>query len=303
MEPYECQGIHVISRTHAAYPALLNQIYDPPILLYVRGNLDVLQGKTIGFVGNRRMSDYGKRTTEKLVAEIAPVHPIIVSGLAQGVDAQAHRSALNHQLPTVAVFGCGIDVIYPPNHRHLADEIVASGGALVSEYPLGLQPTKFTFPQRNRIVAGMSYGVLIIEGNLKSGSLITARCALDENRAVFAVPGNLFSPGSEGPHYLIQNGAVPVTKGDDILSELQWAKTVQGKLPAGEMLSNPSSQVSIPLSEAEEKLLSLIPYEPMLLELIQNRSGLSAAKMGELLTLLELNEQIAFLPGTQICRL
>ncbi|MBY0404647.1 MAG: DNA-processing protein DprA, partial [Cyanobacteria bacterium] len=211
LEKYEAANIHLINQQHPAYPQQLKEIYDAPLLLFVQGNLEAFNGKLIAFVGTRRVGDYGQRVTEKIIQELAQSQVpgiTIVSGLAQGVDGISHQAALKYKLPTLAVFGAGIDVIYPKSHKSLAQKIVAEGGALISEYPLGTQPTVYTFPQRNRIVAGLSQGVVVVEGNIKSGSLITARCALEENRSVFAVPGNLFNPGSEGPHYLIQQGAV-----------------------------------------------------------------------------------------------
>lgn len=199
----------------------------------------------------------------------------------------------------MAVFGCGLDVIFPSNNRRLSEEIVANGGALVSEYPLGTQGSKYTFPQRNRIVAGLSHGVLVVEGSVKSGALITARLALEEGRSVFAVPGNIFSPGSQGPLHLIKNGAIPVSAGEDILRDLNWS------LDAFDKTFESSKQQTLlfqDLSEEDRRLLEWIPYDPVSIESVQLKTELSSAQLGERLTMMELDGLIILLPGANVCR-
>jgi DNA processing protein len=297
LETYTHLGIEVLDEKDPQYPPLLRQIYDPPMILFVRGNVSALSGKNLAFVGTRRISDYGRKVTHHLVKDLAHSGVCVVSGLAQGVDGVAHQAAIQQGLQTVAVFGCGIDVIYPKTHQALAQQILAHGGALVSEYPLGTQPTTYTFPQRNRIVAGLSYGVVVVEGNLKSGSLITARLALEENRQVYAVPGNMFSPGSEGPHHLIKSGAVPITTGQEILSDLHW---VSGPPLASEP-ANPAESAGN-LGALEREILTHIGYDPTPLDRVQQRSGVAASKLLEVLTLLELEGRVSMLAGAQVCR-
>lgn len=299
LAPYEEKGIHLIPLTADTYPPMLRQIHDPPVLLFVQGNPRALVGKTLAFVGTRRVSEYGKKVTDHLIQGLKGTGLCVVSGLAQGVDGLAHQAALKYQLPTVAVFGCGLDVIYPRNHKDLARAIVETGGALVSEYPLGTPPTQFTFPQRNRIVAGLSYGVVVVEGNIKSGSLITARLALEENRQVYTVPGNLFSPGSEGPHHLLKQGAVPVTEGPEILEDLNWIKPPETNSAD---ITTSSREIEASLSEPERKTLACIGYDPTAIEHVQQKSGFSAPQVAQALTMLELNGLVVMLPGAKVCR-
>jgi DNA processing protein len=297
LEHYRAMDIHLLTLWDPDYPPMLKEIHHPPVLLYLRGNRNALVGKTLGVVGTRRVSQYGRQVAERIISDLAPARVTVVSGLAQGVDGVAHQAALNHQLPTVAVLGTGIDIIYPSTHKTLAREILASGGAIISEYPPGLPGDKFTFPQRNRIIAGLSYGVLVAEGARKSGALITARLATEEGRTVFAVPGNIFSPGSEGPHYLIRNGAVPVTGGQDILEELSWLAPEPGKVD-----SPPQTVLPSDLSAEERRVLEQISYDPISLETLQQRCGIEISRLSPMLTLLELDGYVASLPGARICR-
>ena len=307
---YEKLGIQVIAFTDPQYPTLLKEIHNPPLVLHVKGNLSALHEKTISIVGTRMASDYGKKVTEKLVEELAGIQPAIVSGLAAGIDTCAHWAALKHQLPTIAVFGCGLDIIFPRTNQALSEGIVAHGGALVSEYPLTTPGSKFTYPQRNRIVAGLSQGVIVVEGSMKSGALITARLALEEGRSVYAVPGNIFSPGSQGPLHLIKSGAIPISQGQEILYDLGW---IEGEHPDQSLRLEPGlvpkshhiSQTQLPLldiAEEDQKLIEKIPYDPMAIDLLQPKTGLSSAQLGEKLTLLELDGYIMLLPGANVCR-
>ncbi|MBX2861756.1 MAG: DNA-processing protein DprA [Vampirovibrio sp.] len=308
LAPYQRLGIHLFTPDHDQYPPMLSQIYDAPLLLYVRGNPEALVGKTLAFVGTRRISDYGHQVVNKLVADLAPAGVTIISGLATGVDASAHRAALAHHLPTVAVFGAGIDTIYPSAHEKLALQILDQGGALISEYPLGYPQDKFTFPRRNRIMAGLSYGVVVAEGNVKSGSLITARLAMEENRAVYAVPGNIFSPGSKGTHHLIQTGATAITEGQDILKDLSWSlpsdTETQHTLFTGSSLKAKPATVALDhLSTEEREVLNVIQYDPTPIELIQERCGLPADKVNQALTMLELYGLLTPHAGPKFSRL
>lgn len=204
------------------YPCLLKEIYDPPQQLYYLGELKAREKFPLAVVGTRKISFYGKKATERLVNGLCQAGLTIVSGLALGVDGLAHQIALENGTRTIAVLGSGLDTVYPPDHKKLAKRIIDTGGALVSEYPPKTKPSKLTFPARNRIVAGMSLGVLVIEAPIKSGAMITARLALDQGREVFAVPGDIYSENSQGCNLLIKKGAKPVTKIEDILESFNY---------------------------------------------------------------------------------
>ncbi len=297
-------GIQAVPIEDPAYPALLKFSHNPPFLLYIRGNTTILHQKTLAVVGTRRFTEYGSRVVDKLITEVASAQPCIVSGLAAGIDTLAHQAALKHALPTVAVFGTGIDQIYPRANEGLSQQILDSGGALMSEFPLGFPGEKYTFPLRNRIIAGMSEGTLVIEGSVKSGALITARVALDENRQVMAVPGNIFSPTAQGPNYLIQEGATPVDKGEDILHALGWetvsaASKAQSKQNADEDLSRYDQ-----LSDREQHVLNVVGYEPTSFDEIQSqRQEVTVMDLQAVLTMLELQGFINALPGAKFCRI
>jgi DNA processing protein len=341
---YAQENITLIPVTSPHYPGMLKEIGNPPLVLYVKGNQAVLSRQTsemlptraLGVVGTRHISPYGQQVTEELMAGLAPYNPCIVSGLAAGVDTTAHWAALNNGLKTVAVFGCGLNTIYPVGNKELALQIVAQGGALVSEYPLGVFPDRFRFPQRNRIVSGLCSGVLVVEGSLKSGSLITARYALEEGRSVFAVPGSIFEPNSKGPLTLIQQGAVTVLTAGDIVQELNWESGLPGeesatakpvskpisktvpqqqlqlltpnasakneKAPAHSKNRLPAMALPQHLSETEQLLLSTIPLSPIRIDALAGLTKLSLATVSQTLTLLELEELVTLLPGATVCR-
>lgn len=318
LETYQKIGVTPVPFTSPAYPRLLSEIHDPPLLLYVKGDVSAVQGNTLAVVGTRHATVYGCQATETIIQEMKPYNPILISGLAKGIDTVAHQAAIRCSLPTVAVFGCGLDVVYPSNNRALAEEIVACGGLLISEYPLGTPPTKYTFPQRNRIVAGLSQGVLMVEGDLKSGALITARLGLEEGRSIFAVPGNIFEVGSQGPLHLIRQGALAVACGEDIAKELNWPasdSTTGQQIPflvtRSESDSKPEvskSTLCLPLpipdtlSEVERAVLQSIPLNAVAIEDLQQTSGLPSAKINQCLTMLELEGLIVLLPGAKVCR-
>jgi DNA processing protein len=213
-------GVALVTWADAEYPAALSVIVDPPPVLWVRGNVATLAGPAVAIVGSRAGSPYGLTVAERLAADLSARGVIVVSGLARGVDSAAHRGALAGPGPTLAVLGSGVDVIYPAEHRGLASEIEAAGGAIISELTPGTPPQKQFFPLRNRIISGLSRAVLIVEAGEKSGSLITARCALDQGREVLAVPGNVLSGRNRGGHALLRDGAKIVESADDILDEL-----------------------------------------------------------------------------------
>jgi DNA processing protein len=212
-------GAELVPITAADYPPMLREIFDPPIALFARGRVELLGTLMLGVVGTRRPSTYGTVATERLAADLATAGFTIVSGMARGIDTAAHRSTLDAGGDTVAVFGCGVDTIYPAENRKLAAAI-AEKGLLISEFPLGAPAYPQNFPVRNRIISGVSVGILVVEGAQYSGSSITARLALDQNREVFAVPGNITSKMSWGPNLLIKQGAKLVQEAEDVLTEL-----------------------------------------------------------------------------------
>lgn len=218
LELLDKNKINIITCHDELYPARLMDIYDRPPLIYVRGNLNI-EDINIAVVGSRMASTYGKYTTERISRELALKGLTIVSGMARGIDSTAHRGAINAHGRTIAVLGSGLDIVYPPENKKLFDDIIQNG-AVISEFPLGTPPRSINFPTRNRIISGMSYGVVIVEAGEKSGSLITAKLALEQGREVFAVPGSIDSAGSRGTNKLIKQGAILIEGADDILDEI-----------------------------------------------------------------------------------
>lgn len=221
MERLDKEGIKLITIQDKDYPILLKEIYAPPALLYVRGKIPPGNNIGLGIVGSRQLSFYGQQTTPPLTAKLAQAGITIISGLAKGIDTLAHQATLEVGGQTIAVLGCGIDdkSVYPYSNRQLAERIAKNGGAVISEFPIGTQPLPQHFPQRNRIISGLSKGILVIEATKRSGALITAQNALEQNRDVFAIPGSVFSKNSFGPNNLIKMGAKLVNQVDDILQE------------------------------------------------------------------------------------
>ncbi len=279
-----------------AYPELLRQIQDPPPLLYVQGREALLNSCCIAVVGSRAATDYGRRVAFGLAGRLAAAGMTVVSGLALGIDTQAHEGALTTDGGTIAVLGCGLDIAYPSRNRQMFHRI-RDEGALVSEYPLGTPPESFRFPTRNRIIAGMSRGVVVVEAAKRSGSLITAQLALDEGREVFAVPGRVDSFKSAGAHWLLKQGAKLVQTAEDILEELppQGPPSACGRRQAG-AVALPSDPDALALLD------SLDVYACSRDELIA-RSGLAAGRVNELLLFLELDGFVEILPSDEVRRL
>ena len=260
------------------YPKLLKEIYNPPALLFARGELLPEDRFSLGVVGSRVMSPYGRQATSDLVRDIAKQGITIVSGLAMGVDAEAHQAALSVGGRTIAVFGSGVDIIYPPQNKKLATDILSAGGTLISEYSLGAEPTAYAFPQRNRIIAGLSKGVFITEAREKSGALITAKIALNENRDILALPGDIFRESSQGVNQLIKSGAQVVTTAEDILKTLNYSD-VPEKM-AVEKLS--------PADGLEGVIQNILNKEPLHIDEIAKKSKISSAEIASALVLLEM---------------
>jgi len=277
MEKLERYKVKVLVYEDSPYPSRLKEIYDYPPVLYVRGNLPADDEPCLAIVGTRRPTIYGRQVTEEVVADLARSEITIVSGLARGIDSVAHRAALDTGGKTVAVFASGLDIVYPGENAKLAQAIMEHG-ALVSEYPLGVKPRAENFPLRNRIMSGLSLGVLVVEAGERSGGLITAHQALEQNREVFAIPGSILSPASQGTNRLIQEGARLVRNYTDILQELNLTIVVQ--------------QAEIkefhPADEVESAILKQLSSEPNHIDEICRRSGLTMPEVSSTLAMLEL---------------
>jgi DNA processing protein len=292
----------IISLSDPEYPSRLKEIYDPPVILFVKGNVEVLAQPGIAMVGTRHPTPYGSGMAERLSTDLAARGLVIISGLARGVDTASHRGAVAAKGKTVAVLGTGIDVMYPRENSRLAEQIVALGGALITEFPVGTSPTPQNFPIRNRIISGMSAGVLVVEAAEYSGTRITSRCALEQNRDVYAVPGNVTNKNSWGPNTLIKQGAKLVATWEDVWEELptdvQAALiATQNESPASETASLFPDEVTSP---HEKKILKLLKADEsthidQLVELLENE--MSSSEIFAALFELELNGKVRQLPG------
>jgi DNA processing protein len=283
-------GLTVLCCEDRDYPEWLRHIPNQPVILYIKGDSAVLAEPGVSIVGSRAASSYGLRMAKNLARQLAQLGVTVVSGLAVGIDAAAHRGALDGGGRTVAVLGCGLDLIYPPENSDLFGMIPARG-ALVSEYPLGTRPDSFRFPARNRIISGLSRGVVVVEATGKSGSLITAELALEQGREVFAVPGQADSLKSSGCHRLLQEGAKLVTSIADIVGEFAgnrhlWHQDEKAEAP--EVLEGD-----------EQTVLAALEHYPRCIDEVIVSSGLSAERVSELLLMLEIKGYCEILPGHQ----
>ena len=281
MEKLERHGVKVLSYRDAGYPARLKEIHDYPPLLYVRGSILPEDEWCLAVVGTRRASVYGRQVTEEIVTDLVRSKLTIISGLARGVDTVAHRSALDAGGRTIAVFGCGLDTVYPGENAFLARRITERG-ALVSEYPLGTGPRAENFPRRNRIMSGLSLGVLVTEAGTSSGAMITARLALEQNREVLAIPGSILSPVSSGTNQLIQEGAKLVNSYKDVLEELNLTSVVH-QMEVKEI---------IPASDTETLLLGQLGFEPTHVDEVCRSSNLSISQVSSTLAMMELKGMV-----------
>jgi DNA processing protein len=305
-------GGSVLTPEDAAYPERLREIYDPPAVLWIRGNLDLLARPGIAVVGTRQPSPYGAGMAELLSRDLANRRLVIFSGMARGVDTAAHKGAIEAGGKTVAVWGTGIDVIYPKENKKLAESIVATGGAIVSEYPLGTFPAPQNFPIRNRILSGISVGVLVIEAAEYSGTRITARCAMEQNRDVYAVPGNVTNKNAWGPNTLIKQGAKLTATWEDIWEDLpsQVRLQLEDELAAATPAeSKPAGAASLfndnPLPEHERIVFERLRHDEstQLDELIEQlEADLSSAEIFTALFELELAGRVRQLPGKNYVR-
>lgn len=293
-------GIDLLPCVDPAYPEKLRTIHDPPILLYMTGTLRAFEAPSLAIVGSRRASHLGTLVTEQLSQELASLGFTIISGLARGVDAAAHRGALAGGGPTIAVLGCGIDRTYPPEHVSLREAIEANG-TVFSEFPLHAPPHAPHFPKRNRIISGLSLGVVVTQATIKSGSLITARLATEQGREVFAVPGSIKDEQSRGPHALIKQGAKLVEQVHDILEELAPQLDERFRIPL-QQESGISKEPPLRLKEGEAVVYNLLSYEPTILDELIVKSGMGAGVLNGLLLSMELKGIIRCLPGSRAVR-
>jgi DNA processing protein len=298
----EKSGVRVVCRDDAEYPKNLREIYDPPLVLYVKGTLTERDALAIAVVGSRRTTLYGQDMARKLAFQLARVGVTVVSGLARGIDTAAHNGALQAKGRTVAVIGCGIDVVYPAENKKLADEIVAKDGAVVTEFPFGVQPDRQNFPMRNRIISGWSLGVVVVEANLKSGALITANQAGEQGRQVFAVPGRADSILSKGANKLIKDGAKLTEDVEDILNEFEYLLPKTATEPVETGLESRGTKPALQLSETEEKVMAQVGNEEVAIDEIIRASGLTTACVSATLLALEMKRLVRQLPGKQYVR-
>jgi DNA processing protein len=277
MEKLERHGIIALTYHSTDYPARLKEIYDYPPVLYIRGSILAEDEWCLAVVGTRKPTVYGRQVTEEIVTELARSKITIVSGLAKGIDTIAHQSALEAGGRSIAVFACGLDVVYPAENANLARSIIKQG-ALVSEYHQGTRPRPENFPRRNRIMSGLSLGVLVVEAGATSGALITAHLALEQNREVFAIPGSILSTASKGTNHLIQEGAKLVSDSSDILEELNLTAVAE-QIEMKEI---------IPSSETEVLLLKQLGAEPIHIDEVCRSSGLPMSTVSSSLAMMEL---------------
>ena len=280
-ENTQSKGIHVLTWKDEAYPQRLKEIEQPPPVLYLRGELIPEDDWAVAIVGSRRVTPYGRQVTEEIASFLAASGVTVVSGLARGVDALAHNSALKAGGRTLAVLGSGVDRIYPPENRALAEHIYARG-AVLSDYAPGTAPEASNFPPRNRIISGLSMAVVVVEAGETSGALITAEFAAEQGREVFAVPGNILAPQSKGTNKLIQQGALPLLSVNDIMQTLNLTRVGQHK----------AARKVLPADDVEAKLLDALGEEPLHVDEIRNQTDLPVEKVSATLVMMELKGMV-----------
>jgi DNA processing protein len=287
MERVQAEGAHAITWEDERYPPRLLQIHDAPPVLYVKGEIEPRDEWAVAVVGTRSATRYGKQTVDEIADDLARAGITVVSGLARGIDSLGHRAALRAGGRTIAVLGCGIDVVYPPEHRDLARSVLERG-ALVTEYPLGTKPEAGNFPARNRIISGLSLGTLVVEAGKRSGALITADYALEQGREVFAIPGDVHSRKSEGTNRLIQDGAAKlVISVQDILEELNLTLVERHQ----------EVRMAVPEDEREARILKHISAEPVHVDEIGQRTNLPISEVTSTLAMMELKGMVRQVGG------
>jgi len=289
MSKVEKEGLKILTFTDEAYPRLLREIYSAPWLLYYKGDFDLKNDFSLAVVGSRKHTGYGQQIVEEIVRDLVKSNLTIISGLALGIDSLAHNACLEAGGKTIAVLGSGLDKqsLYPVQNRYLAEKIAVNGGAVISEYPLGTPPLKQNFPQRNRIISGLALGTLVVEAREKSGALITASFALEQNREVFAVPGSIYSPSSQGQNKLIKDGATVVTSSQDIIEALNLTQ-------ATAYINN---KKTLPTCPEEEKIISQLSHEPVHIDELVRLTGLDTSTTNSTLVIMEIKGMIKNLGG------
>ena len=283
----EAANVSLLTWNSPDYPAYLREIPGAPPLLYVHGAITEADRWAVAVVGTRRLTQYGRQVTRDVVTGLVRNGVTIISGLARGVDAIAHKTALDAGGRTIAVLGSGLDCIYPAENRSLVTQILAGRGAVISEYGMGVQPEAKNFPPRNRIISGLSLGVIVVEAGERSGALITSKFALEQDREVFAVPGSINSPASRGPNQLIQQGAKLVTCADDVIEELNLTMVAE----------KTAVQLALPGSAEEAALLSHLSTQPRHVDELSRASGLAPSLVSSTLTLMELKGTVQQVGG------
>jgi DNA processing protein len=297
------KGISLITLGDPAYPAILAEIYDPPSVLYITGEAESWPELCVAVVGTRTVSDYGRRATRYIVGGLAEMGVGIISGMARGVDSIAHKAALDAGRFTAAVLGSGTDVVYPPENKGLYRDIKALG-FIVSEYPLGAKPEANHFPRRNRIISGLSRAVVVAEAPGKSGALITAAHALEQNRGVFAVPGSVFAGKSRGALWLLNQGATAVYDPEQVLEEIAPQIELYHEKGTGSITESPTETLPIPdgLPDDEKAVLETLSNKPAQIDEIGRALGMDAPRISRILTFLEINGYVKQLPGKHFVR-
>lgn len=301
-------GVKIITWDDEGYPALLKEIADPPLVLYIAGEVAVLDTPAIALVGTRHPSMYGRETARRFAYQLAGAGYTITSGLAEGVDTEAHAGALKAKGRTIAVLGGALDCLYPKSNTTLAREIATQGGAVISEYPFGRQPDRQTFPMRNRIVSGLSKGVLVVEAPMNSGTLITARQGMEQNRSVMAIPGRIDSAASQGCHALLKQGARLVTSPEEVIEEVQDL-FVGKSARISASLANPLKKAALkgerpaPVLMAEERsVMANIEEGGTLIDVIIRKTELPAGRVNALLVSLQIKRLVKLMPGGSVMR-
>ncbi len=289
LEKAEKEKVRILFIKDKEFPEKLKTISYPPLFLYVKGNF--LQDKNlIAIIGSRKPTSYGKEVAYKFSKKLAENNVGIVSGLARGIDSISHIGALDSGGYTIGVLGCGVDIVYPAENRELFKKIIKNGGAIISEFPFGTKPKKENFPMRNRIISGLCEGIVVIEAGRKSGTLITAKWALNQGREVFAIPGSVFSSQSEGTHYLIKEGANMITSPEEILDYFGWKKEVDSL----------KIKKEIEVTEEEKEILSHLSFYPQHVEEIFAKVDRPPFEILSILTELELKGLVENLPGKYV---
>jgi len=291
------ENVEVLTPDHDRYPRLLREIFAPPPVLFVKGDCGVFSRHAVAIVGTRRPTGYGREAAAHLASGLADQGIVVVSGLAAGIDTVAHEACLEKKGKTVAVLGCGLDIVYPAGNRDLARRIAANG-AIVSEFPPGTPPEPFNFPRRNRIIAGLSYGTVVVEAGVRSGALITAQYALQQDRDVFAVPGPIFSDRSAGTFRLIKSGAIPVRCAGDVVESIQTVRQKALELEVKAPLPPPAEL----LTEQEQGIVDLLSESPQRLDQVAQKSGRAMTDLWALLLNLELKGVVRQIAGQQFVR-